>query len=115
MTKRQYNAILEYIDEFGGATIDATTGDIAILDAGFMVSLAGYEKQVKKATFRGLNKAQKIAQQQGGFLGLWLDAGVLYIDVSVCVATIQTAFMLGRKNEQKAIFDNNAKMSIYLK
>ena len=115
MTKRQYKAILNYLNEFDGATIDATTGNIALLDAGYMVSLAGYEKQVKKPSFRALNKAQKIAQQNGGFLGLWLDAGTLYIDVSVCVDTIQTAFMLGRKNEQKAIYDNNAKMSIYLK
>lgn len=115
MTKKQYNAILEYIRDFEGATIDAQTGNIALLDAGYMVSLAGYEKKTKKLTFRALQKAQKEAQKNNAFLGLWVSDGFIYIDLSICVNTIQTAFMLGRKNEQLAIFDNNTKQSIYLK
>lgn len=115
MKNYQYKAILQYINEFNGATIDANTGDIALLDAGYMVSVAGYEKRVKKLTFRGLQKAQKTAQSLGGFLGLWIDNGYIYIDVSLCFDNLATAYMIGRKNEQIAIFDNANKISIYLK
>lgn len=115
MDKKQYEAVLTYVNDFNGATIDAETGNIALLNNGYMVSLAGYEKQCKKMSFRALQKAEKTARNLGGYLGVWVDEGVIYLDVSVCVDNIETAFMLGRKNEQKAIFDNNLKTSIYLK
>lgn len=114
MNKRQYEMILTYVNDFSGATVDATTGDIALLNAGYMVSLAGYEKQVKKLSFRALQKAEKTARNLGGFLGIWADDGIIYLDVSVCVDNIETALILGKKHAQKAIFDNNLKNSIYL-
>lgn len=115
MTRRQYKAIINYVKSNGGATIDAWTGALTMLKTGYMVSLAGYEKKHKKMTFRALSKAQKIAQKAGGFLGLWVDDGVIYSDVSTLINNKTLALFEGVKNNQIAIYDNTKQQSIYLK
>ena len=47
-------------------------------------------------------------------VGLWIDNGLLYIDISQYVGDLSVALQLGYKNNQKAIFDWSTKQSIYL-
>jgi hypothetical protein len=48
------------------------------------------------------------------FIGLWLDNGILYIDLSRVILSLENAKELGRANKQQAIYDLKNKKTIYL-
>lgn len=109
--------IKNYVKAHDGATIDASTGDIALIDAGYMVSLAGYETKttLRRLSFKQVRYYLKEAKKRGAFLGLWLDNdGALYIDLSVNIALLGNAVIMARANKQLAIYDVKNAVSIYL-
>ena len=113
MTLKQ---LKNYVKHNDGATIDATTGDIALLKAGYMVSVAGFETKttLRRLSYRQVKYYLKEAKKRGAFLGLWLDGDTLYIDISENIALLGDAVIKARDNKQLAIYDIKNTTSIYL-
>ena len=81
---------------------------------GFYVSKIGYEKII---TFEELEQTiteyqNKLSKNE--YIGLWIDKGLLYIDITKHYKDKQQAFKIGIKNKQIAIFDISKNESIYL-
>ena len=103
----------------GGETL---TKDLkkASLNNGYMVSLEGAESQVKSDDYNAIKKAleekQAIIQDSKNlYIGLWLDGGIMYIDLSINIKDKVEALEFGKKNKQLAIYDLVNNDSIYLK
>ena len=84
--------------------------DISYKD-GFMVSLYGLETQVpigeaySKKTMQVLRRYRKLAKKYNGSLGLWIEKGVLFIDISINIINKDEAIKFGIENKQLAIYD----------
>ena len=103
----------------GGETL---TKDLkkASLNNGYMVSLEGAESQAKSDDYNAIEKAieekQEIIQDRDNlYIGLWLDGGIMYIDLSINIKDKVEALEFGKKNKQLAIYDLVNNDSIYLK
>lgn len=100
----------------GGATLNKY-GEDFVSDKGFMVSVFGAEF---KTTDEGTAKSkieeyiEKIQTQEGLFVGVWVDEGEVYVDLSIHILDYNEALEVARNNKQKAIFDLKNKTSIYL-
>lgn len=116
MNNKQLKQIKKHLATFKGATLEAKGLYFATFKRGYMVSLKGYELQTTADALdkRTLERYQKIASEKNGFIGLWLDKGVLYVDISKCVMQLHDALNIAKQNEQKAIYDNAKGESIYL-
>lgn len=116
MNNKQLKIIKKHVENYGGATLEARGLDITTLKRGYMVSLKGFELKTSLEALdkRTLERYQKIANARGAYVGLWLDAGVLYVDISKNIMQYQTALSMAKTNEQLAIYDNAKGDSIYL-
>ena len=114
MNKKQLKQLKEHIAKSGGATLTAG-GVITALSAGYMVSIKGYEKSVKRLTKRVINKYLKLAKAHGLYAGVWLENGLYCMDLSKNIADKQRAIYEGIKNEQRAIYEISTGSYIYLK
>lgn len=122
--------IISLVKLNGGLTLNKDL-DYADLSTGFMVSSKYYEFKIhlndinvfkllkelasKLDTLDYVNSdkgRRKILKRENRFLGLWLDNGILYIDVSYKIKDKLVALELARLNEQLAIFDNSTKQVI---
>lgn len=78
---------------------------------GFMVSLYGLETQVplgeaySQKTMKVLRQYRKLAKKYNGSLGLWIEKGTLFIDISINIADKNEAIKFGLDNKQLAIYD----------
>lgn len=78
---------------------------------GYMVSLYGLEKQVpigeaySKKTMQILRQYRKLTKRYNGSLGLWIDKGTLFIDISINIVDKNKAIKVGIDNKQLAIYD----------
>ena len=108
--------IKSHVSAHGGATLTPSL-DNANIKKGYMVSLNGYETitTIKELTSEALTEYKHIAEQQGGYIGLWLDDNKLYIDISIKVDNFIKALYTARMNQQLAIYHNQSGESIYLK
>lgn len=133
--------IYQALTKTGGATLEATFHDkenysLKVVDfkGGYQVSIEDLVQiplQGEKINFRlDLNdlewsetlrllvlfQASKPLYEYSGVvcIGLWIDNGILYIDLSQYVGDKDIAIKLGKKHNQKAIFDWQFKESIYL-
>ena len=109
---------IKRIIKCGGATLDYNYNNFKS-ENGFMVSLKGQEVKVNKNDIENIKKEiekkrEFIKDKKGLFIGLWLEDDILYTDVSVHIVNYLRALEVGRKNEQKAIFDLQKNDSIYL-
>ena len=103
----------------GGATITKELKQ-AELKRGFMVSLEGTETQTKGDDYNAIKKAIEekqtiIKDNTNLFIGLWLDSGIMYIDISINIIDKVEALEFAKKNKQLAIYDLINNDSIYLK
>lgn len=48
------------------------------------------------------------------YLGVWVDAGVIYLDISRQIFNLDTALFFGREWNQLAIWDNSNRVAITL-
>lgn len=92
----------------------------ADINGGFMVSLEGTETQAKGDDYQAIKKA--IEEKQGIikdnnnlYIGLWLDGGIMYIDISINIIDKMEALEFAKYNKQLAIYDLINNDSIYLK
>lgn len=109
--------IIEIIEN-KGATLDYNYNNFKS-DIGFMVSLKGQEVKVNKNDIQGIKKEiekkrEFIQDKEGLYIGLWVNDGMMYIDISIHIIDYLEALEVARKNDQKAIFDLKNKDSIYL-
>lgn len=102
------NDILNYINNNGGITLNKE-GKKATLKNGFMVSLYGteYKTNNKKEVLKKVNEyLEKIKNNNNGlFVGVWLDSGFYYIDFSINILEKNDALEFGKKHKQLSIFD----------
>lgn len=107
----------------GGASLKS--GKPKNLKSGFMVSLYGFEMCLKSTHYKRIIKAIKKQQQiinnmkqiynkNVYYVGLWVDNGICYIDISIRVSSCKIAKLYGLINNQKAVYDNRKNESIYL-
>ena len=99
----------------GGATLNYK---------GRQVSYAtGYQVSLKDLYIIDLKNIDKILEainselakiKKNACLGLWVDEGKMYIDLSARVELFPLAYRLGVKNSQLSIFDWSTKKCIFL-
>jgi hypothetical protein len=133
--------ILQYTKaNFGGTFVP--NGDSAELNDGYMVSIDGYESSITLNAFHSRQlgfvagyiesidsvnsiingivstRIQAYWNHDGMeyplFIGSWINDGRLVMDISIQVKTLNQAMELAKRFNQKAIFDNVKKESIYL-
>lgn len=100
---------IKEILENKGATLTKTFRKSRI-EKGYMVSLKGYEKQVKATQhtklFGAIADAREIAKTvKHSYVGVWIENDIAYVDVSIRVRELEVAINIGIENEQLAIFD----------
>ena len=102
-----------------GGSYNITTGESNPTD-GYMVSLPNNELVIDAddlcATMLSeyiIGNAEELSSDKS-FVGLWIDNGKAYIDVSVKYDDIETACYVGILNDQKAIYDNANAVAIHL-
>ena len=107
--------LLNHLDAQGGATLN-TDLEHADLNHGYMVSLQGHEKTLKPGdlSLELLNEYKHKAQDLGGYVGLWLEDNILYLDISTVHYSYRVAMYNAKKNNQKAIYDLANKKTIYV-
>lgn len=98
-----------------GATLTSDL-DTATIDNGYMVSLQGYEikTSIDLLTSEMLKEYQSIAKQCNAFIGLWMDANELYLDISVNIQDEKQALKVARDNNQLAIYHMDKGATIYV-
>lgn len=107
------------IIENGGATLTSELKK-ADLKRGYMVSLEGAESQVKgndyQAIIKAIEEKQEIIKDKDNlYIGLWLDGGIMYVDLSINIEDKVDALEFAKYNKQLAIYDITNNDSIYLK
>lgn len=110
---------IKRIIENGGETLTKELKK-ADINGGFMVSLEGTETQAQGEDYQAIKKAieekQEIIKDKNNmYIGLWLDSGIMYIDISINIIDKVEALEFGKYNKQLAIYDLKNNDSIYLK
>lgn len=110
---------IKRIIENGGETLTKELKK-AELKRGYMVSLEGTETQAQGDDYQAIKKAIKekqeiIKDKNNMYIGLWLDSGIMYIDISINIIDKVEALEFGKYNKQLAIYDLVNNDSIYLK
>jgi hypothetical protein len=102
-----------------GGSYNITTGESNPTD-GYMVSLPNNELVIDAddlcATVLSeyiMTNIEELCSDKS-FVGLWIDNGKAYIDVSVKYNDLETACYVGIINDQKAIYDNANAVAIHL-
>ena len=102
-----------------GGSYNIATGESNPTD-GYMVSLPNNELVIDAddlcATMLSeyiIGNAEELSSDKS-FVGLWIDNGKAYIDVSVKYDDLETACYVGILNDQKAIYDNANVVAIHL-
>lgn len=97
---------LQAIIKNGGATLNSS-GESVHFMRGYQVS----KKDCYTLTIKNANKILKAVNglldiiTAGEFVGLWVDNGLIYIDVSERVERLSAAISIGIERKQKSIFD----------
>ena len=113
---RKNNIDIKKIILEGGATLNKYGKDF-VSNNGFMVSVFGAEFKTtdeEKAKSKIEEYIEKIQTEEGLFVGVWVDEGEVYVDLSIHIMDYNEALEVARNNKQKAIFDLKNKTSIYL-
>jgi len=102
-----------------GGSYNITTGESNPTD-GYMVSLPNCEEIFNADDLCAtvlkeyiIDNADELSSENS-FVGLWIDNGMVYLDVSVKYDDLETACYFGIINDQKAIYDNANAVAIHL-
>ena len=102
-----------------GGSYNITTGEYNPTD-GYMVSLPNNELVIDADDLCAIVLSEYIMTNieelcsDKSFVGLWIDNGKAYLDVSVKYNDIETACYVGILSDQKAIYDNANAVAIHL-
>ena len=112
------NKMIKEMIKNGGATLDVNYNNFNA-SAGYMVSLDGYEAKTDIDNIEAIKKEietkKEIAQKiKGAYIGLWVDNGLMYVDISKHIINYNRALEVARNNKQLAIYDLKNDKSIYL-
>ena len=111
------NEMIKEIIKNGGATLDTNYNNFNA-NAGFMVSLYGYETKINinniKAIKKEIETKKEEAKKNNAYIGLWVDNGLVYVDISKHIIDYNEALETARDNEQLAVYDLKNDKSIYL-
>lgn len=111
------NKMIKEILKNGGATLDVNYNNFNA-GAGYMVSLFGYETKLNIDNIDGIKKEienkKTEAQKNKAYIGLWVDNGLMYLDISKHIIDYNEALETARENEQLAVYDLKNNKSIYL-
>lgn len=97
---------LKQIIKNGGATLNSNGESVHFMH-GYQVS----KKDCYTLEVANVNKILKAVNSlldtitAGEFVGLWVDKGLIYIDVSERIERLSAAISLGIERKQKSIFD----------
>jgi hypothetical protein len=108
MTKQRLDEILAK----GGATLTKTL-EYAKIDSGYLVSIPSQYAKVLTINddYDTMIKAVKDMTNEinvdgcGAYVGLWVNEGKLYVDLSVNFASLDTTLAVAKEFNQKAIWD----------
>ena len=100
----------------GGATLDRS-GEAVNFRDGFQVS----KKDCYKINAESLNEIKKaiktvlkrISHESGLFCGVWVDSGLVYIDISERIKSRKKALNVGKARKQISVFDWRAGDCVY--
>lgn len=96
--------MLNTIIKNGGATINKY-GKMVNLKSGYQVSKKDlYTCKVDELTQSDIDKVVKNLNR-GEYAGLWIENGVVYVDISERVATKRDALAVGKARNQISIFN----------
>lgn len=117
--KAEFNGIearLAGIIDAGGATLTAD-GLPATFASGYQVSKKDCFKinaeklaEIKKAVKTVL---KRISHESGLYCGVWVDAGLVYIDISERIKSREKALKVGKARHQISIYDWSAGDCVY--
>ena len=102
MTIKELQAIINN----GGATLNSDGASVNF-DRGYQVSKKDcYNLTVGnvRAVLRAVNSLLR-SIAPGEFVGVWIDSGLAYIDISERIPRLADALRLGIERKQKSIFD----------
>lgn len=103
----------EELKKSGGLTLSADYTK-ATEKNGFYVSKIGYEKIINIEDLESYIKMYSKMLLKNEYIGLWIDNGLLYIDITKHYKNKKEALKIGIKNKQKAIFDIANKKDIFI-
>lgn len=100
----------------GGATLDKN-GEPVNFSAGFQVS----KKDCYTINAESLNEIKKaiktvlkrIAHESGLYCGVWVDSGLVYIDISERIKSRKKAVKIGKARKQISVYDWGACDCVY--
>lgn len=102
-----------------GGSYNITTGESNPTD-GYMVSLPNHELVIDANDLCTnvlreyiIDNAEELSSNES-FVGLWIDNGNAYLDVSTKYNDLETACYIGILSDQKAIYDNANAVAIHL-
>lgn len=100
------NIDIDSILTAGGCTLNSN-GEAVAFPSGYQVSkkdcykLATEQKdRIKKAVSGLLSRIKS-----GEFVGVWVDSGFVYIDISERIHNLKTALRVGKSRKQLSIYD----------
>jgi len=118
-------SIYQHVMEHGGITIEPSTRTPIKPSEGYFVSLEGHEKRFsiiedeyifQAYLDRHIDRARHYERTTGvnAYVGLWLNDGEIFFDVSLLIKDYPTALEFGNLNNQLAIFDiaNNSVITL---
>ena len=96
-------ATIKSIKRNGGATINKY-GERVSMKSGYQVSKQDlYIIPVDELDKLVIKEAMKLLLKRGDYLGVWIDDGKAYIDISVRIATKKEAMKRGRELNQLSV------------
>ena len=96
-------ATIKSIKRNGGATINKY-GERVSMKSGYQVSKRDLHIiPVDELDKLIIKEAMKLLESRGEYLGVWIDNGNAYIDISIRVATKSGAMAMGRELNQLSI------------
>ena len=112
------NKMIKEMIKNGGATLDVNYNNFNA-SAGYMVSIKGHEKRININDIENIKKEivkkmELVKNKKGYYIGLWVDNGLMFIDISKHIIKYARALEVARNNKQLAIYDLKNDKSIYL-
>ena len=109
--------ILRYVQKHEGITYHLYKGR-ARHKTGYYVSFKDYGDIIHLSVFTGeliwnyIQDHYFILDSSSSYLGIWIDKGIVYLDISRWVKGKNDALELGKREEQKTIWDCKNKIAL---